>query len=187
MRRTNSLFMDSFNKELNRALKSLYSLLSEYKISFVFIGGVARNQYAPSRITEDINILVNSYDLNKVKNLPIGYIRDLTGNGRSLKLHDPETYIDVIYTEDNTSGGIEYAQGFGQWINYIDDLPFLSLEMLVQYKLSSGIYGNRLKDFGDVQDLIAANRLDKEFAKDFRQDLKDKYYEIFNLVKKEIK
>jgi len=186
MRKINSLFMDSFSKELNNSLEAIYNLFTEYSISFVFIGGAARNQYAPSRITEDIDILVNFYDLDKIKNLPIGYIRDLTGNSRSLKLHNPETMIDVIYTGEvagDQRGIIYYIEN----INYIDKLPFLSLENLIRFKLSAGLYGNRLKNFGDVQDLILANGLNRDFAKNFRQDLKDKYNEILNLIVKELK
>lgn len=47
--------------------------------------------------------------------------------------------------------------------------------------LAVGLYGkNRLKDIVDAQQLIAANKLPKNFANKFPIELKDKYNEIWN-------
>jgi hypothetical protein len=61
----------------------------------------------------------------------------------------------------------------------VNGLPILSLEKLIEYKISSGIYGDRLKDLGDVQELIKANKLPLDFGDNFRKDLREKYSEIW--------
>ena len=75
--------------------------------------------------------------------------------------------------------GIEYKEPHE--IDKIKNtIPKLTLENMIQYKLCSGLYGKgRMKDFGDVQELIVINDLPKDYADSFRKDLKNKYVEIW--------
>ena len=51
------------------------------------------------------------------------------------------------------------------------------------YKLSSGMYGNRYKDFDDIQQLILRNKLKRDYADSFREDLREKYAQLFDEIK----
>jgi len=182
-----SMFMESYVKDLWTSLKSISKLLKQFKISFTFIGGAARNQYGYQKITEDIDILIARKDKEKMKNLPIGFIKDI-GNkkGKRFLLHDPKTNIDIIY-EDEISGdgvnGIKFLNP-DRITNIIKSEPFISLKALIMYKLSSGIYGNaRYKDFDDIIELIKRNNLSINYANKFREDLKNKYIELWNQTK----
>jgi len=52
--------------------------MKENDIRFIFIGGVARNKYGYYKTTEDIDILVNKDDRDKMSKLPIGVIKELS-------------------------------------------------------------------------------------------------------------
>lgn len=184
-----SHFMESFIQDLKKSVISLTKLLKDYGINFTIIGGGARNEYGPNRITEDVDILVDIKDKDKMLDLPIGFIRDKSnGRGKVYSLHEPQTKVEVIYTGEKA--------GDKRGITYIDPskvseehygVPFLTLKSLIEYKLSSGIYGKRMKDFGDIQDLISYNSLPKEYAinNNFRSDLANKYEEIWDYAQGE--
>ena len=180
-----SIFMESYLKDLWEAVKSLSSVLKDNNITYVYIGGVARNQYGYNRMTEDIDILVDKADKDKMSKLPIGRIRELSkGSLRRFKLHNPATPIDVLYTGDHAGNkdGIEYKD-FMKDSKLIKGELFLSLEGLIKYKLSSGIYGHlRFKDFDDIVVLIERNKLPQDYANKFRKDLTEKYKELWGLV-----
>ena len=49
--------------------------------------------------------------------------------------------------------------------------------------MCAGLYGKvRLKDFGDIQQLIHINKLPLNFADEFRDDIKNKYIELWKTV-----
>jgi len=176
-----SRFMESFIKDLEQAKQAIVKLFDEYDINFCFIGGVARNEYGSPRTTEDIDILVDGSDKEKVKQLPIGFIRDLSnGRGRVFSLHDPKTKVEVLYSGEDFAGnkeGVAYLPP-----NVISNKEhMIYLSDFVYYKLSAGLYGKRYKDYADIQDVIRINRLSLTYAKDnnFREDLVALYIDLW--------
>jgi hypothetical protein len=182
MKKYKSQFMESYIQELWKSIKELSYILKQKGIHFTFIGGAARNQYKYEVTTADLDILVSKKDFEKMKDLPIGFIREISkGRAKSFQLHDPKTKVDVIYTGEISGDGVnglKYPDPEKISKN-IKGEPFITLKNLIMYKLSSGLYGKRYKDFGDIQGLIKANKLSKDYAKDFRKDLKDKYIELW--------
>jgi hypothetical protein len=179
-----SKFMESYLQDIESALYRISSLLHDNDINFTIIGGVANNIYSNNpRTTEDIDILVSDKDRDKMKNLPIGFIRDRTGNGRSFNFHGPKAQIDVVYSGEKAGSnrGIDYLEP-NEITIFHNSIPFIDLEDLVQVKLSAGEYGNRFKDFGDVQELIKSNNLDRLYARNnnFRDDLILIYEQIWD-------
>jgi len=180
------MFMESYVKDLLLSIKNISKLLKQFKISFTFIGGAARNQYGYQKITEDIDLLVSKKDREKMKNLPIGFIKDMSNNrAKKFILHNPKTEIDVIYEDEISGDGINGLKFINpdKLSNNIDGIPFISLKALIMYKLSSGIYGkSRYKDFDDIIELIKRNNLSKNYADKFREDLKQKYIQLWNEI-----
>lgn len=171
-------FMGSFQTDLELTKKELKRIMKLYNIPFVFIGGVARNKYASPRMTSDIDILVSTKDKNKLKKIPIGYLKCLSKDSlKKFKLHEPKAEIEIIFSGEKAGNnlGIEYPEP--KTIDSGDNV--MTLESLIKFKLCSGIYGKRYKDFGDVQDLIKERKLKKNFANRFRNDLKIKYEELW--------
>lgn len=178
--------METYVKDLWNSLQSIANILIDNNIHFIFIGGAARNQYKYTKTTEDVDLLVSKIDKEKMLNLPIGFIKELSNKrGKRFKLHDPETQIDVIYSGEmagSDKSNIPYEEP--QKISTkIKGLPFITLQELVRYKLASGIYGqSRYKDFDDIIELIKRNKLSQEYANKFESILKKKYIELWNEV-----
>lgn len=178
--------MESFLRDFKRSLINIAKVLRDKKISFTFIGASARNQYGVLRTTEDVDILVSRSDKEKMLDLPIGYIKELSdGRGKRFKLHDPETPVDVIYSGEISGDGVRglpFPEP-GYVTDMHDGLPFMNLKILIEMKLSSGITGKgRHKDISDVAELIVANNLPLDYADEFRDDLKRRYIELWNDV-----
>jgi len=171
-------FLEGYIKDLNLTKKQIKKLLDEYNIPFVFIGGVARNEYARARTTSDVDILVSSKDKQKMLSLPIGYIKCLTkDSAKKFLLHEPKTELEVMYSGEKAGNnkGIEFPEP--QKIDNGNNV--MTLLSLVEFKLCSGLLANRYKDYGDIQDMIKENKLPKNYAKDFRKDLKDVYEDLW--------
>jgi len=181
-----SLFMESYIKDLQKAIKSISNILKQYKINFTIIGGAARNQYGYRKMTEDIDILLAKEDKDKIKNIPIGFLKD-ESNGRAkvFQLHDPKTRIEIIYDNEISGDGI-HGLKFDNPKNISHNIngdPYITLKNLIMYKLSSGIYGkHRFKDFDDIVELIKINHLKRNYANDFREDLKNKYISLWEEI-----
>jgi len=177
--------LENYIKEIDLALEEINELFAKYKIDYCIIGGTALSKYRYTRQTDDIDILISSHDIEKLNNLPIGYIRKVTK--KVFKLHNPEAKVEIIFSGERAGDnrGIDYVEPIG--ISIMDKKTgayIISLPYLVAYKLSAGIYGKRLKDFGDVQELIMRNKLPIDYLDgDFREDIVAKYREIWELSK----
>lgn len=181
-----SYFMESFISELNKAIKMITSILKDRDISFCIIGGAARFKYKVSKMTEDVDILIDKKDRDKLKSIPIGHMKDLSNGGAKVfNLHDPKTKVEFIYSDEISGDGVKGIRyPVPEKISKsIDGIPYITLKALIQFKLSAGIYGNRLKDFSDIVDLIQANHLKRNYALKFRNDLKEKYEELWDSIK----
>lgn len=170
--------MESFQNDLEKTKKELKRILKMYDIPFVFIGGVARNKYASPRMTSDLDILVSSKDKDKLREIPIGYLKCLTKDSlKKFKLHEPKADIEIIFSGEKAGNSLGISFPDPKKIDAGDNV--MTLESLIEFKLCSGIYGKRHKDFGDIQDLIKERKLKKNFASKFREDLKIKYEELW--------
>jgi len=179
-----SKFMESYKSELDKALTKITKIFNDYNVNFTFIGGVARNEYASTRMTDDVDLLVSITDKDKIKEIPIGIMNDKSsGRLKVFNLHEPHTKVEIIYSGDvaGNKDGIIYLDP-SKVSELHSNLPFLTIENLIMYKLSSGIYGKRYKDFGDIQDIVKQNKLPRNLARlnKFRIDLVDKYEEIWD-------
>jgi hypothetical protein len=180
MRRVSkSLFMETFLDQFEKAKQEIVKLLTSEDIDFCFIGGMARNFYNDPRTTEDIDILVDIGDRDKMANLPIGYIRELSnGRLRVYSLHNPKTFIEVLYTGDVSGdvGGLIFPTPKSISKNHM-----ITFENFLMYKISSGVYGKRMKDLADVQDSIRKYFLPETFGKDngWPEDIIEEYKKIW--------
>lgn len=184
-----SQFMIEAVEATNVSICNLHKILTDNGIRYCIIGGVGLRHLKIFRMTEDVDILVHIDDKSKMENLPIDLIRKKSVV--NYILHIPPTLIDVLYSSTKTGEGeavvFEDPTKICDYVKLknVSNIPFLKLEKMIEYKISSGLYSysdREYKDFGDVQELIKIHKLPKEYGKEHfkREDIIKKYEEIYN-------
>lgn len=183
-----SKFMLTELNALKQSVTALHTILSDYNINYVIIGGIAIEEYGYARFTEDIDILVNIKDKQKLLNIPPGFIQSISD--RTFYLHEPKIKVEVLYSGDYSGAykvGIQFLSP-DKLLEYRNGIPFLTLPHLIEYKLSAGLYGKnrKYKDFNDVITLIQKHKLPRTLGitYKFREDLNTEYIKLFDEIKK---
>jgi hypothetical protein len=166
-----------------KAIPIISKLFKDNDIEYCLIGGASLPSYKLNRATEDVDFLIFSSDRKKIEELIGIYFKLAFPNSTRKLIHnDSKVIVEFLFSGEETGGlgGIKFENP-NRVSKQKDGINIITLEKLIEYKLSSGIYGKRLKDFGDVQELIKLNNLPIEFANSFRQDIKNKYIEIWSM------
>lgn len=178
-------FMEKFLKDLENTMRDITKVFNKYGIRFCFIGGAAKNIYGSQRTTEDIDVLINKDDKEKLRNIPIGYLRDIT-DGRLKRFNwHPDIKLEVIYDGEISGGksnkGLVYKKPECM-TEYKKGLPLLELSHFIQYKICAGTYGasyRQFKDYTDIVSLISEFKLPINFGDNFRDDVKKVYIKLW--------
>ena len=172
-------------KDLDAALKELSEQLALEGIPFAVIGALSMQQYNYVRFTEDIDIVTTPEGLELIHERLIGrgLLPRAPGLRKKLKNTIHQVNIDVIQSGEHAGSPespIVYpAPSDAAFILAPDGVRYASLPSLITFKLASGLFGKRLRDFADVQALIKANSLPEDFAAGLPTVLKEKFQELF--------
>ena len=164
--------------------KYLHDLIKLHKkingIDYCIIGGAAVKEYGFNRTTEDIDILVNKNDEQRLyKNFKTYNLNNLSIGGIG---------IDVLFSGERVSD---------KCVNFLPpkdikierkNLPFISLPYLIFYKIDSGINNiERGQDIVDAWKLVQYNKLPEDYLDEFDNqfgDIINRYKQIWKEVKK---
>lgn len=169
---------------LNDALRKLADDLEKNSIDYVVIGAIALNQHGYQRFTSDIDLLLTNEGLQKFHERLVGpgYRPAFEGARKKFRTTSENVPVEVITSGEYPGDGLPKAVQFpnpGDVAVVIDGIKTLSIEKLVELKLSSGMSApDRLKDLADVQELIKLKGLDEEFAKKLNGYVQGKYLEL---------
>ncbi len=173
------------------ALLRIAKRLNELGIPYAVAGGMALNAHGYRRFTEDVDILVRQEDLDRIHDEleGRGYLRPFS---RSKNLRDTELGVKIEFL---VTGGFP-GDGKPKAYSYpapqdvaveIEGIQFVGLPTLIELKLAAGMTGHgRLKDLGDVQELIKALGLAKEFRNQLHPYVQAKYEELWSDVQKAV-
>jgi len=171
----------------HKALKKITDRLNELGIDYAVVGGMAMFQHGYRRFTEDVDLLVTREGLKEVH-------RALEGLGyrppfRSSKhLRDTEygVKIEFLVTGDFPGDGKPKPVAFPTPATVADDINgirCINLPSLVQLKLASGMTNvGRMKDLGDVTEMIKVLELPRDFAGKLNPFVQEKYKELWDGV-----
>lgn len=178
-----SHFMEVHLEESLTAMERVHKIFSDRDIHHCFIGGAVLPFHGYRRMTDDIDMLVSAEDKHKLKNIPIGVMRDVTRASSSVRrmvLHEPRTEVEIIYSGDDfNKTGFVYPEP-GEVSTIVQGVPVLTLKSLVSFKVQSGIEAKgRIRDLGDAQELIRRNNLPKDYLEGISDAVQDKYYELW--------
>lgn len=186
-----SQFMEQFITSLSGAMQSIADILEGHGIEYCFIGGAAVIKQGYERMTGDVDLLIAIRDRRAWElDLRPYYHVDRAKNPKGVVWNSPEMAVDVIFSGRLAGEGFGAKRGL-VWGDPIelsetrDGFPFLTLDNLIQYKLSTGLYvHNRgLQDFADVQGLIQGRHLEFSFGNQFRSDLRAKFQRLWKEIK----
>jgi hypothetical protein len=169
--------------KVQQTLKKIAQRLQEIGVDYAIAGGMAMYTHGFRRYTEDVDVLVTPEGLAKLheKLDGLGYVRPFEA---SKNLRDSETgvRIDFIvsgqYPGDGRPGPVAFPIPSEVSIDR-DGIRVVSLSRLVELKLASGQASHRLKDLGDVQQLIQLLKLPQDFANQIDASLREAFNKLW--------
>lgn len=173
---------------LNDALKRLTADLENNQIDYVVIEAVALNQHGYRRFTEDIDLLLTKDGLEKFseKLVGLGYRPAFSGSTKKFRTTEENVPVEIITAGEFPGDGLPKPVKFPdpkEASVEIDGVKTISLEKLIELKLTSGISApDRLKDLADVQELIKIKGLDVDFAGKLNEFVREKFLELQKAV-----
>ena len=172
---------------VHKALEKIVRRLDDLGIPYAIAGGMALFFHGYRRFTEDVDILVTPDGLRRIHEELIGpeYLAQVEGS-KGLRDTQNGVRIDFIVTGDYPGDGKPKPVVFPdpeEARTQIEKVHCLPLPKLIELKLVSGSCAGRLRDLGDVQELIRILKLPADFAEQLDPSVKDSFAELWTLVR----
>jgi hypothetical protein len=179
-----------FMKEdaVHKTLRSIAARLDDLGIPYAVAGGMALVSHGYRRTTEDVDIVVSAEGLTRVHQQleGLGYVPPFAG---SKNLRDVETGVRIEflvtgqYPGDGKPKPVTFPDPSSAAV-VIDGIRYVSLDKLIELKLASGLTNPlRLKDLGDVQELIRAVKPPRSLADRLDSFVRDTYLAYWDAIK----
>lgn len=172
---------------VHKTLRAITAKLNQLGISYAVVGGMAMFAHGYRRFTEDVDILVTRESMQSIldKLEGLGYVQPA---GTSTKLRDTNTGVRIEFLiagqfpGDGKPKPVKFPDPATVAIE-IHGIRFLNPARLVELKLASGLSAaHRMKDLADVQELIRALKLPREFGDQLDDSVRSKYIELWQAV-----
>ena len=169
---------------LYASIQRLAADLDGWQIPYVMIGAVGLNLYGYHRFTTNVNLVMTSAGLSRFGELLVGrgYRPAFQEATRKFRTTDANVQIEVCVTGEYPGDGRPNPVAFPdpeERSVQINGVTTVSLTKLIDLKLASGISGpGRLKDLGDVQELIRFLGLSASLAAELDPYVRAKYLEL---------
>ncbi len=171
----------------HQALQRIAKRLNELQIPYAVAGGMALYRHGFRRFTEDVDILVTQEGLARIHD-------ELDGRGclppfsRSKNPRDTDSGVKIEFLVagqfpgDGKPKPVAFPDPATVAIEF-DQIKFVNLPTLVNLKLASGMTNSgRLKDLGDVQELIKWLNLPADFANELHPYVQSEYSKLWQGV-----
>ena len=175
---------------LQGTLAQVSSDLKRHGIDYMVIGAVALMAYGYPRFTEDIDLVLTQEGLEAFHRelIGLGYVPAFPGAKKRLRSTREGVSIEIIlaggYPGDGKPKPISFPVPADASIE-IDGVQIVTLEKLVELKLSSGMTApDRLKDLADVQELIKVRGLAAAYAARLNPYVREKFLELAHAVER---
>jgi len=164
---------------VHKTLRRITQRLDELGVDYAIAGGMALFFHGYRRFTEDVDVLVSTEDLAKIHERleGQGYVRPFE-KSKNLRDADTGVRIDFLvsgqYPGDGKPGPIAFPTPRDAAVE-IDGVRILGLKPLIELKLASGQVSHRVGDLNDVQRLIQAAQLPREFAEQLDPSIREAF------------
>jgi len=170
-------------------LRRITSRLTELAIPHAVVGGMAMFFHGFRRFTEDVDILVTRAGLEEIHRRleGLGYVPPFQGS-KNLRDAESGVKIEFLVTGEYPGDGKPKPVAFPDPTTVaieMDGVAVVGLPTLLELKLTSGMTGpGRLRDLGDVEQLISHLKLPRDFATKLNPYVRSKYEELWDGVQR---
>ncbi len=173
---------------MRNTLQRLAADLEDRGIDYCVIGAVALNQHGYKRFTVDIDLLLSKEGLERFRQELVGrgYRPAIEGAMKRVRAVAENIPIDIItageYPGDGKPKPVRFPEPADESIT-LAGVRTLRLERLIELKLASGMTdADRIKDLGDVQEVIRTLRLERDFAEKLDPYVRGRFLELQHAV-----
>lgn len=178
------MFFDGTDR-VHQAMRTVAGVFEKNQIAYAIIGGMAVNAHRHVRTTGDVDFLVRTEALAKIRDLAVqGVFAAVPARPR--RFIDPATrvHFDVLVTGlfpgNGKPGPISFPDP-ADVVQVINQLSVVNLKTLVELKLAA----RRFQDFADVVNLIRANDLDESFLGRLHDSIRGDFIECLDEKRRE--
>jgi hypothetical protein len=175
---------------VHETLRRITQRLNDLAIPYAVVGGMAMFAHGFRRFTEDVDLLVTRESMNRImaELEGLGYVKPFQAS--TTKLRDTSTGVQIEFL---ITGGFP-GDGKPKPVAFPDPAAvsveiggarYIGLQPLVELKLASGTAAHRMKDLGDVQELIKTLRLPRELSQQLNPFVRARYEELWDAVANE--
>ena len=174
--------------DVHDTLRRLASRLTEEKIGYAIVGGMALALHGFVRPTGDVDILITGEGLDRVHQSLVGrgYAPAFAGARKRLRDTSTGVFIEFLTTGEYPGDGNPKAVRFPDPADAsieTDHYSLLTLPKLVELKLASGMTAaHRVRDLADVQDLIQVLNLPKSFREQLDASVREEFDRWWDLA-----
>jgi hypothetical protein len=178
-------------KDIAQALVELRTRLAQAGIPFAVIGALAMRQHGYIRYTEDIDILTTPEGLDRIHAdlVGVGLVPRAAGLRKKLRESKHQVDIDVIQSGEPAGAAgspVRYPGPLSPAFSEAPDgIRYPTLASLIAFKIASGVWGKRLRDLADVQQLIKAAGLDEDYEPELPEELRSRFRDLVKASREE--
>lgn len=167
-------------------LRRLTRRLEQENIPYALLGGLALASHGFIRMTDDVDILLTSAGLDAFRERCVGrgYVPAFPNAQKSFRDTETQVRIEFLTAGEYPGDGKPKAVAFPDPQDVFVEragIRVITVEKLIELKLASGMTApHRLRDLADVQDLIVALKLPREFAAELDESVRDEYWKLWD-------
>jgi hypothetical protein len=187
LRQVDEFFMNQ--SPVQDTLRRLAHRLTEEKIHYAVIGGMALALHGLVRPTLDVDLLLSREGLERFVELLVGrgYVPLFPGARKHFRDSATGVNVEIItageYPEDGKPKPVVFPLPEQAAIT-VGEFSVVSLEKLIELKLASGLSAEhrQLRDLADVQQLIEVLKLSKDWGLQLDDSVADEYQRLWQLA-----
>ena len=169
---------------VHETLRRITGRLNGLGIPYAVVGGLAMFAHGFRRFTEDVDLLVTRESMNRViaELEGLGYVKPFQASTTKLRDASTGVQIEFLITGGFPGDGKPKPVAFPDPADVSVEMGgarYVGLPTLLELKLASGTAAHRMKDLGDVQELIKVLGLPRDLAERLNPFVRDKYLELW--------